>query len=317
MQPPNRPVVCRRRGRRRGRRGCTSAAGSDDDPNVVDDRCGANGANLRARFDGIITPEGTPSAPSPAKFHTTTSARASNRTSESSDLKLDEAPSAHRTPLCVFASLPTYTTLSWRSRKSHCVETTLSSENQHGGGSDRRANRASSCACRPSRPSRTSRRSPRSESCATTTRDRPVSRAPSSAACSSCPHTTREARCSARKDAYLRSAAVRCAQSRSRCGGVGGGRQRSRARRVREAEHGAAARRTCSFHHEDTWALYPLGAALKSWHHMTAVTFCPQAFGGNTVRLSDFPISEAFLFAGSRSLQTTRSSGLLLAPNEQ
>ena len=178
MQPPNRPVVCRRRGRRRGRRGCTSAAGSDDDPNVVDDRCGANGANLRARFDGIITPEGTPSAPSPAKFHTTTSARASNRTSESSDLKLDEAPSAHRTPLCVFASLPTYTTLSWRSRKSHCVETTLSSENQHGGGSDRRANRASSCACRPSRPSRTSRRSPRSESCATTTRDRPVSRAP-------------------------------------------------------------------------------------------------------------------------------------------
>ena len=39
---------------------------------------------------------------------------------ESSDLKLDEAPSAHRTPLCVFASLPTYTTLSWRSRKSLC-----------------------------------------------------------------------------------------------------------------------------------------------------------------------------------------------------
>ena len=81
--PSQPPVVCRRRGRRRGRRGCTSAAGSDDDPNVVDDRCGANGANLRARFDGIITPEGTPSAPSPAKFHTTTSARASNRTSSS------------------------------------------------------------------------------------------------------------------------------------------------------------------------------------------------------------------------------------------
>ena len=115
---------------------------------------------------------------------------------------------------------------------------------------------------------------------------------PSSAACSSCPHTTREARCSARKDEYLRSAAVRCAQSRSRCGGVGGGRQRSRARRVREAEHGAAARRTCSFHHEDTWALYPLGAALKSWrcpinalHHMIAVTFDP---GHSGVTRSDF-----------------------------
>ena len=40
---------------------------------------------------------------------------------ESSDLKLDEAPSAHRTPLCVFVSLPTYTTLSWRSRKNVIV----------------------------------------------------------------------------------------------------------------------------------------------------------------------------------------------------
>ena len=46
---------------------------------------------------------------------------------------------------------------------------------------------------------------------------------------------------------------------RSRCGGV---RQSSRARRVKEGRHGAAARRTCSVHHEETKALHPLGAAL-------------------------------------------------------
>jgi hypothetical protein len=42
---------------------------------------------------------------------------------------------------------------------------------------------------------------------------------------------------------------------------VSGVRQSSRARRVKEGRHGAAARRTCSVHHEETKALHPLGAA--------------------------------------------------------